>query len=171
MEFPMSLFRPTLTAALIVLGGSIQLSAAPAQPNLVPAFSVQTGKVAAKNIGTAPARPSIITVKCTGMAGASCPDPTPAQAAPYLDAAFPNQLAIDAPKLAAGASHSHAIAFFNSLVFAPGKYVFTVCVDAGSDVAESTEGDNCKRYVKTVRRIGQIAPQKPLLAGNGSARG
>ncbi len=142
----------TLTLAIIGLSAG----AAVAAPNLVPGFNVATGTVSVGNIGNATADTSIVTVRCTPQGG-SCPDPTPAQAAPYEFPGFPNVASIKTPKLIAGGNFNHKIAFFDDLTFAPGVYLFTVCVDAGKDVAESKEGDNCRRFRKVVRR--PLAPK------------
>jgi len=137
------------TALGLNLAGAVQAGAG--LPNLSPSFSVSTGSVKVFNADHGAAGASVVTVKCTGMGGASCPDPTPAQAAPYTIAGFVNTAAINVPPLGANQSFAHTIAFFASLSFAPGKYAFTVCVDAGKAVRESVERDNCKRFAKTVR--------------------
>jgi len=135
-------------AAGMALGG-----AAHADANLVPNFNVNTGTVKVTNTGADAVGVSFATVECTAMGGGACPDPTPAQAAPYTNPAFPNKVTILTIPLNAGAQHNHVIAFYGSLAFAPGSYVFTVCADAGADIDESSERDNCKRFKKTVRNL------------------
>ena len=143
----MSLFKSTLIAATFLVSASSAFAAA----NLVPDFNTNNGMVRVHNNGADPAGRSIVTVNCTPGAGTSCPDPTAAQAAPYEIGGYPNVVAIRTGQIKAGKTFQHKIAFFNSLVFAPGTYYFTVCADAGNHVAESNEGDNCKRFSKTVR--------------------
>ncbi len=137
-----------LTALALSLGFA---APALAGPNYVPGFSVQTGTISVKNAGDAAGGRSFATVECNAMGGGSCPDPAPAQAAPYENASFPNQATRAFSSIAAGDTANHTIAFFGSLVFAPGSYVFTVCVDASDLVAETNEGDNCRRFIKRVR--------------------
>lgn len=126
-------------------------TAATAGPDLRPKFSAKSGTVQVRNLGDADAAGSWVTVQCSAQGGGSCPDPQPAAAAPYLNPAFPNRVAIKVPVLSAGQQHTHIIAFFDDLVFAPGSYVFSICADAGSTVAEDNEGNNCIRAKKTVR--------------------
>ena len=140
----------------ITLAASVLLcsaAAAGANPNLKPHFSVSDGVVGVTNEGASAAtNKSVATVRCKKVSGpGSCPDPTPAQAAPYEMPGFPNVAAIVTPPIKAGDGFKHEIAFFNSLVFAPGKYAFTVCVDAGKDIKESSEKDNCERFLKVVK--------------------
>lgn len=138
--------------AILAAALGLSASAAVAAPNLVPGFNVKTGAVSVGNIGNTTAKPSVVTVECNGQGGASCPDPTPAQAAPYLFPGFPNVVSIKTSKLLAGGNFNHTINFFGSLNFAPGVYVFTVCADAGHQITESNEGDNCRRFRKVVRQ-------------------
>ena len=91
------------------------------------------------------------TLECIAQGGGSCPDPAPAAAAPYENPAFPNKASFLVPGIAAGGQNNHVIGFYNSLVFAPGSYTFVVCVDAGREVREDNERDNCARFVKRVR--------------------
>jgi hypothetical protein len=139
---------------LVFLGLALGLglgTSAFAAPNLEPQFNTATGNVRISNTGADAAGISWATVNCSAQGGGSCPDPAPAAAAPYENPAFPNRASIQIPALGPGQQHNHVIAFFNSLVFAPGTYVFTVCADAGRDVREDNEGDNCARFVKRVR--------------------
>jgi hypothetical protein len=141
---------------LIVLAGvalGITLgSAAMADPNLVPQFNANTGTVKVTNTGADPTLiATFATVECTALNGGMCPDPAPAMVAPYVNPAFPNKATVLIIPLNPGAQHNHVLAFYAGLVFAPGKYVFTVCADAGADVVEKSERDNCIRVTKTVR--------------------
>lgn len=122
-----------------------------ADPNLVPDFNATNGAIKVANVGADPAGASWVTVNCQAQGGGSCPDPTPAQAAPYENPPFFNKVSVKVPALGAGQPFMHPIAFFNALNFAPGTYVFTVCVDAGAHVVETNERDNCARFVKRVR--------------------
>jgi hypothetical protein len=125
-------------------------TAALAGPDLKPKFNSSNGAVGVSNVGDADAAATWVTVSCAASGGGSCPDPVPADVAPYLNAAFPDMVAIQVPALTPGAKHSHVIAFFGDLEFEPGKYAFTVCVDAGSEVAEDNER-NCIVVKKSVR--------------------
>jgi hypothetical protein len=127
-------------------------SATMAGPDLTPKFSTKNGAVKVANMGDAEADSTWVTVSCAASGGGSCPDPAPADAAPYLNPAFPNMVAIEVPALAAGAKYGHVIAFFGDLEFDPGSYSFTVCADAGADVAEDSER-NCITVKKSVRRL------------------
>ncbi|MEP3244704.1 MAG: CARDB domain-containing protein [Sneathiella sp.] len=126
-------------------------------PNLKPGFNTATGTVQAKNTGNAIAGKSVLTIKCAAMHGGSCPDPTPAQMADYTLPGYADMGAINVPKVGPSKTFSHKIKFFNDLNFAPGKYIFTVCVDAGKTVRESNENDNCKRF----SMVKKSAPKRP----------
>jgi hypothetical protein len=126
-------------------------TAALAGPDLRPKFGATSGTVRVSNIGDANAAGSWVTVDCAASGGGSCPDPAPAAAAPYMNPAFPDRVAIAVPALAAGQQHNHVIAFFDALACAPGSYTFTVCADAGSEIAEDSERNNCVSVKKTVR--------------------
>lgn len=150
----------------LLLAVSLSLAlpgAALAGPDLMPKFNSTTGAVKVTNGGDADAAAGWVTVMCTAQGGGACPDPAPADAAPYMNPAFPNKVAIAVPALAAGNTFGHKIAFFDSLVFAPGSYVFTVCADAGNDVAEDSERNNCVKVKKSVRGI---VSGKNVLTGN-----
>lgn len=141
--------QPLLSAAMAVLLGLS--TAAFAGPDLRPKFGTTSGTVRVANTGDADAAGSWVTVSCAASGGGACPDPAPADVAPYTNPAFPNRVAIQVPALSAGQQHNHVIAFFDALAFAPGSYVFTVCADAGSEVAEDSERNNCVDVKKTVR--------------------
>lgn len=127
-------------------------SAAMAGPDLKPKFNAGNGSVKVANVGDADAASTWVTVSCAASGGGSCPDPAPADVAPYLNPAFPDMVAIEVPALAPGAKYGHVIAFFAGLEFDPGTYSFTVCADAGADVAEDRER-NCIIVKKSVRRL------------------
>lgn len=143
----MSIIKATVLAATtLVLANSAFAGA-----NLVPGFNTKTGRVVVKNIGNDLAGRSVATISCGASSGTSCPEPNAVQLAPYLIGGYPNKAAIRANPIKAGGQFMHKISFYNSLVFAPGKYYFTVCVDAGNHVVETNEGDNCKRFIKSVK--------------------
>ena len=138
-------------ATLIALTALTAAGAAQAGPNLVPKFNVNSGVIGVANVGTDPAGRSIVTIGCAASGGGICPEPPAALLAPYQIAGYPNVAAVRANPIDAGKVFSHKISFYNSLVFVPGTYYFTVCADAGNHVAETNEGDNCKRFTKIVK--------------------
>lgn len=140
----------SIIASGLVIGLGIS-TAAFAGPDLKPKFGAKSGTVRVSNTGDAGAAGSWVTVSCAAGGGGVCPEPAPADVAPYLNPAFPNKVAIAVPALNAGQQHNHGIGFFDDLAFAPGTYSFSVCVDAGGDVAEDNEGNNCILVQKTVR--------------------
>jgi hypothetical protein len=161
------------TQATCVVGLAVSLGlllalsgAALAGPDLKPKFGASSGTVRVSNAGDADAAGSWVTVHCTAGGGGVCPDPAPADVAPYLNAAFPDAVAIAVPALSPGAQHNHAIAFFDDLDFAPGTYAFTICADAGAEVAEDSERNNCITVKKTVRS--RISGPDRLKSNTGS---
>lgn len=155
----MTPIKSILSAA--VIAATALVAVAPAAqaadlPNLKPGFNTKTGKVTVKNVGPGDAGRSIATVYCQALGGGGCADPTPAQLAPYLNPAYPNHAVIKFGPVSGNSSKSHTFPFYNSLVWAPGSYIFTVCVDAGKHVKESNERDNCSRYRMSVRGKPQI---------------
>jgi len=113
-------------------------------PNLVPIASrMQKGTMSVRNTGSAPAGPFKVTVECSvmGERGGGA-EPSPREAAPYDDGAFPNKLTVSVSGLAPGHVFNHKIAFWDSLVWPSGNYEFTVVADAGGTVAETNEADN-----------------------------
>ncbi len=137
------------TAAAVLVSSA---AAADVQPNLRPGFNVNTGQLTVKNVGPGDAGRSIATVRCNTTAPSGCPDPAPAQIAPYENPAFPNAAAVKFKPIAGNSGASHTFPFYAGLAWGPGVYTLTVCVDAGKHVAESSEGDNCKRFRKIVRK-------------------
>lgn len=131
--------------------------AAPGQtlgkPDLVPLLtSPMSGKVEVKNIGTAGAPASKLAINCFKLGhvggGGGCPD-APGIAA-YSDPALPDQVVVNVPALAPGASHVHNLSFWPALVFTSGTYQFKASADAINTVAESNEGNNVAVGSKTV---------------------
>jgi len=113
-------------------------------PNLVPIASrMQKGTISVRNTGSAAAGAFKVTVECNVMGGrGGCADPSPRQAAPYEDPAFPNKVTITVPGLAQGKVYNHKIAFWNALAWSSGNYEFCVVADAAGVIAETNEGDN-----------------------------
>lgn len=114
--------------------------------NLKPGFNVKTGMVTVSNNGANANNKSVVTIACKKTGGGGCPDPTPGQLAEYSIPGFAGRVAVVTPAIAGSHQFAHTISFFKDLNFSAGKYVFTVCADAGRDVKESSEGDNCSKY-------------------------
>jgi hypothetical protein len=121
-------------------------------PNLVPIASrMKHGTVSVRNIGPAASGPFKVTVECNAVGRrGGCADPPRRAVQPYEDPAFPNKLTVTVPGLAKGAVYNHKVSFWDSLTWAPGKYKFTVVVDAGKTVGETNEGDNIGTTVMSV---------------------
>jgi len=143
----MNVTRTLIAAAMVLAAPALAM----ADPNLKPDFDTKTGTVAAINTGASDAGASLLTISCAGLGGAVCPDPNPADLAPYMNAAHPNAASVKMKAVPAGTKEEHTIPFYKTLPFAPGSYIFTVCVDADNDVVESSEGDNCSRIRHTVK--------------------
>ena len=147
MEFEMTLTK-TLVAAAVVLAVP---AFAMANPNLKPAFNAKTGTITTQNVGAADAGRSLATISCAGMGGNQCPDVPAADIAPYQNPAFPNAATVKVKPVSAGNKSSHTFPFYKDMNFLPGTYIFTVCVDAGDNVVETTNADNCSRVRHTVK--------------------
>ena len=127
----------------------LSMPAYAAAPNLVPDFNTARGIVTVKNAGDAPSNPGFVTIKCQRTVppvvggGGGCPE-IPAKFTPnYTNPAFPNSVTVNVPALRPGATFTHTLAFYGSLVFVAGStYQFTVTADASNSSAESNEGDN-----------------------------
>ncbi len=150
-----------LTAAAATTLASAALAA---DVNLRPGFNVKTGTLYVKNDGTDGAGRTLATVGCKGLGGASCPDPAAADIAPYENPAFPNVATVKFKPIGGMKTAKHTFPFYAGLAWAPGKYVLTVCVDAGNHQAETNEGDNCRRFIKTVK--GPVAATTKFKARN-----
>jgi hypothetical protein len=134
-------------AAGLGIGG-----AALAEPDLTVTFGATSGTVRVKNVGDSDSGKAVAVINCAGLNGATCPDPAPADAAPYLDAAYPNMIVVDIPALSPGKQHNHVLSFFGGLNFGPGSYNFAVCVLAEGAWDEENFKNNCVKVKKTVRR-------------------
>jgi len=143
----MTITKTVLAAALVLAAPTF----AAANPNLQPEFNAKTGTIIAHNVGAADAGRSLATVGCSGIGGAVCPDPAAADIAPFENPAFPNRATVKMDPVNAGDSKSFTFPFYKGLNFAPGTYIFSVCVDAGDNVAETNENDNCTRVRHTVK--------------------
>src|SRR5262249_1650458 len=117
------------------------------QPDLIPILpNPMNGTVMVKNIGKCPAGPSKLTLDChkAGVVGGGggCPEVPATAAAPYHDPMFPDNVTINVPGLAPGASFSHTLAFWGAMKWTTGTYTFVGKADAANTVAESNEGNN-----------------------------
>jgi subtilase family serine protease len=110
---------------------------------------METGTVSVRNVGSADAGAFVVTVVCNaqGRKG-GCAEPR--DPSKYEDAAYPNAVVVNVPSLKAGKTFNHKIAFWNGLDWASGDYEFDVTADAGSDVAETNEGNNAGSYLMSV---------------------
>jgi hypothetical protein len=119
-------------------------------PDLVPnASRMKTGTVSVRNAGTADAGAFVVTVVCTAQGGKGGCAEAPGMAK-YEDGTYPNAVVVNVPSLKKGKTFNHKLTFWNALDWAPGDYEFDVTVDAGTDVAETNEGNNNGSYVLTV---------------------
>ena len=116
--------------------------------NYVPDFSAESGTITLTNIGNEDGGRSIATVNCAPVSDLTCPDPTAEQLQDYV--VLNNKVGWVFMPAPAGHELHHEIAFFDDLMFQPGRYKFTVCVDDTNEVDESDESDNCADFVKIV---------------------
>ena len=138
-------------AAVIVAGTALPSLAAPAQPDLVVKFSTSNGRVQLRNIGNKKSKKALVTIVCKKISGrGSCPDPNPKKVAKYLNPAFPNAAVVKFGPIKPGKSKNHVLKFWSGLVFASGKYQFTLVADASNTNLESNEANNTTIVVKTV---------------------
>ena len=108
-------------------------------PNLVPIASrMAKGTISVRNTGSVAAGPFKVTVECK----TKCAEPSAADAAPYIDAGFPNKITVSVAGLSPGHVYSHKIAFWDGLTWRSGTYDFTVVADAANTVEETDETDN-----------------------------
>lgn len=138
----------TLLATALILSAPVLASA---NPNLKPAFNAKTGTITTQNVGGADAGRTLATVGCSGVGGIQCPDVPAADIAPYENPAFPNRATVKMKPVKAGNKVSHTFPFYKNMNFLPGTYIFSVCVDAGEYVTETSESDNCTRVRHTVK--------------------
>ena len=117
-------------------------------PDLVATLPVpMTGQLTIKNVGTATAAATKLTMDCQKEDSApdaqrTCPDLPSEAAATYYDPAFPMNLTIKVPALAPGESFSHTLSFWSKFQWPSGKYKFTVIADAAHVLHESDVKNN-----------------------------
>lgn len=134
---------PALSGALLAAGLALPAAAqfTAAGPDLKPLVKTPfNGLVKVRNVGSATAGPSTLTIECQKIGGGACPE-APGMAA-YEDPAYPNKAAVKVPQLKTGKTFTHKLSFWNALSFGPGVYRFTVIADDGNKVAEINEGNN-----------------------------
>ena len=153
ITLPSAKLAKTATSAAVLFALTANIAFAEGQPDLVPGFNTKTGVITIKNSGNAPAGKSVATIGCATAVPTGCPEPAPAAIAPYENPAFPKVASVKIGQIAPSKKKSHALSFYKNLVWAPGTYWLTVCADAGDDVAESNERNNCRRLKKVVRDI------------------
>ena len=137
-------------AAVIVAGAALPSLAAPPQPDLIVKFSTSNGRVNLRNIGNKKSKKAIVTIVCKKISGrGSCPEPNPALVGQYLNPAYPNAVVVKFPAIKPGKGKNRVLNFWPGLVFASGKYRFTLVADASNTNLESNEA-NTTIVVKTV---------------------
>ena len=137
-------------AAAIVASAALPSLAAPAQPDLIVKFSTSNGRVQLRNIGNKKSKKALVTIVCKKISGrGSCPDPNPKKVAKYLNPAFPNAAVVKFGPIKPGKRKNHVLNFWPGLVFASGKYQFTLIADASNNNIESDEA-NTTIAIKTV---------------------
>jgi CARDB len=124
-------------------------------PDLVPILpNPMNGTVMVKNVGKCPAAASKLTLDChkAGVVGGGggCPEVPATVSAPYHDPMFPDDVTVNVPALAPGASFSHTLTFWAALKWTTGTYTFVGKADAANTVAESNEGNNVVNSVLVV---------------------
>jgi hypothetical protein len=116
------------------------------KPDLIPALhNPMDGWVEVRNMGTAPAGPSKLFIKCAkdGVPdGHGCADLPPATAIPAPWFRVPDGIVLEVPNLAPGTGFPATAPFWAALSWKPGKYTFTAIADYTNVVAESNEGNN-----------------------------
>ena len=141
----------TAVAAVIIAGAALPSLAAPAQPDLIVKLSTSNGRVQLRNIGNKKSKKALVTIVCKKISGrGSCPDPDPKKVAKYLNPAFPNAAVVKFGPIKPGKSKNHVLKFWSGLVFASGKYQFTLVADASNTNLESNEANNTTIVIKTV---------------------
>jgi len=103
------------------------------------------GVVAVKNIGTGPAGPSVLYIKCqkeghTGGGGGCVDIPASLITPPFF--AGPDALGVRVPELFCGKDFVATMPWWGKLAWPKGTYQFTAIADATNLVAESNEGNN-----------------------------
>jgi hypothetical protein len=137
------------------------------QPNLTASFNVNTGAISVTNTGSSINKTFYVSIECQEPRGGACPEPKPAQIAPYQHAAIPNAAAIKVKGLGSNKTYTHVLPFYASLDWAPGKYTLRVCADPTQAVNEANYSDNCSSVRKLVRDTSfTTRGLKPVRNGN-----
>ncbi len=126
-----------------------------AKASLVPLLHhPMDGRIRVKNVGSAPAGPSKLTLDCvrlgTPVQMNSCPDLPPLVAATYFDPAFAKNATIQVPPLTPGETFTHTLTFWSMVTWPTGKYRFTAIADASHVVSTSTTEGNIATSTLTV---------------------
>ncbi len=131
-----------VATALVVAGGAFP-SVAAAKPDLIVKFSTSNGRVHLRNIGNTKSKKAIVTIVCQKISGrGSCPDPNPKLVKKYENPAYPNAAVVKFGPVKPGKSKNHVLKFWPGLVFASGKYRFTLVADASNNNVELNEVNN-----------------------------
>jgi hypothetical protein len=152
----------TATLSRLMLSAALMLAVVPAgvvaqpggvvtkSPDLVPnASRMKTGTVSVRNVGSADSGAFVITVVCNQQGGKGGCAEAPGMAK-YEEGGYPNAVVVHVTSLKAGKTFNHKLTFWNDLDWNVGNYQFDVMADAGTDVAETNEGNNDGTYVLTV---------------------
>jgi hypothetical protein len=151
-----SILRLALSGLLVLVAAPHALQAQPVgdvvakSPDLVPnASRMKTGTVSVRNVGSADAGAFVVTVVCNaqGRKG-GCAEGRGMDK--YEDGTYPNAVVVNVPSLKAGKTFNHKLTFWNGLDWNSGDYQFDVTADAGTDVAETNEGNNAGSWVMSV---------------------
>ena len=116
------------------------------KPDLVPLLHTpMDGWVAVKNNGPGNAGASRLFIKCrkeghTGPGGGCVDVPASALAPPFF--AGPDELVVDVPALACGATFEAKMPWWEKMVWPKGTYHFDATADATNLVPETNEGNN-----------------------------
>jgi hypothetical protein len=118
-----------------------------AKASLVPLLHhPMDGRISVKNVGSAPAGPTKLTLDCVRLGAPvqmnSCPDLPPSVAATYFDPTFPRNATIQVPTLTPGETFTLTLTFWSMVTWPTGKYRFTAIADAGHVVSTSTTEGN-----------------------------
>jgi hypothetical protein len=148
------MLRKAIFGIAAVLSFASIATAASAAPDLRPIPSrLAFGVVSVRNTGDAISGASVVTINChkPRMAG-GCVDIPPAFAPNYTNAAYPNRLVVNVPRLRPGHVFNHNLPFWAAMVWPSGTYHFDFVADAGATVAEGVAGEanNTGTYVKIV---------------------
>ena len=139
-----------VATALVVAGGTFP-SVAAAKPDLIVKFSTSNGRVQLRNIGNTKSKKAIVTIVCQKISGrGSCPDPNPMLVKKYENPAYPNAAVVKFGPVKPGKSKNHVLKFWPGLVFASGKYKFTLLADASNNNVEPNEVNNTTIVIMNV---------------------